>query len=63
MDAEDLFLTAVENDVAFVIGKVFHCDESGKNTMRINFSYASKEEIVEGVKRLGKAIKEKIDSK
>ena len=63
MDAEDLFLTAVENDVAFVIGKVFHCDESGKNTMRINFSYASKEEIVEGVKRLGRAIKEKIDSK
>lgn len=63
MDAEDLFLTAVENNVAFVIGKVFHCDESGKNTMRINFSFASQEEIVEGVKRLGKAIKEMIDSK
>ncbi len=58
MDAEDLFLTAVENDVAFVIGKVFHCDESGKNTMRINFSFATKEDIVEGVKRLGKAIKD-----
>ncbi|MBU4486242.1 MAG: PLP-dependent aminotransferase family protein [Candidatus Delongbacteria bacterium] len=58
MDAEDLFLIAIKNDVAFVIGKAFHCDESGKNTMRINFSFASKEEIVEGVKRLAKAIKE-----
>ncbi len=63
MDAEELFLTAVENNVAFVIGKVFHCDDSGKNTMRINFSYASKEEIVEGVKRLGKAIKDMMDKK
>ncbi len=58
MDAEDLFIKAVDNNVAFVIGKVFHCDDSGKNTMRINFSFASQEEIVEGVKRLGKAIKE-----
>jgi len=63
MDSEKLFIKAVENDVAFVIGKVFHCDESGKNTMRINFSFATKEEIVEGVKRLGKAIKEMIDKK
>jgi 2-aminoadipate transaminase len=63
MDAEDLFLKAVENNVAFVIGKVFHCDESGKNTMRINFSFATKEEIVEGVKRLAKAIKEMMDNK
>jgi 2-aminoadipate transaminase len=63
MDAEDLFLKAVENNVAFVIGKVFHCDDSGKNTMRINFSFASKEEIVEGVKRLGKAITEMMNAK
>ena len=58
MDAEDLFKVAVENDVAFVIGSAFHCDESGKNTMRMNFSFASKEEITEGVERLAKAIKE-----
>ncbi|HQO10731.1 MAG TPA: PLP-dependent aminotransferase family protein [Clostridiales bacterium] len=63
MDAEELFITAIENNVAFVIGKVFHCDESGKNTMRINFSFASHEEIVEGVKRLGKAIKAMMDNK
>ena len=58
MDAEDLFKKAIENDVAFVLGSVFHCDGSGKNTMRINFSYMSKERTTEGVKRLAKAIKE-----
>jgi 2-aminoadipate transaminase len=58
MEAEDLFKVAVENDVAFVIGSVFHCDDSGKNTMRMNFSFATKEEITEGVKRLAKAITE-----
>ncbi|MDX9804921.1 MAG: PLP-dependent aminotransferase family protein [bacterium] len=58
MDAQKLFLTAVENNVAFVIGQVFHCDGSGINTMRINFSFCDDEKIVEGVKRLAAAIKE-----
>ncbi|MGC9374573.1 MAG: PLP-dependent aminotransferase family protein [Bacteroidales bacterium] len=60
MDAEVLFKKAIENDVAFVLGSVFHCDGSGKNTMRINFSYMSKEKTTEGVKRLAKAIKEEM---
>lgn len=58
MDAEDLFKKALENNVAFVLGTVFHCDGSGKNTMRINFSYVPKDKATEGVKRLAKAIKE-----
>jgi 2-aminoadipate transaminase len=57
MDTEDLFLKAVEKKVAFVIGNVFHCDGSGKNTMRINFSYATKDQNLEGVKRLAEVIK------
>jgi 2-aminoadipate transaminase len=39
MDAEKLFRVAIENDVAFVTGKVFYCDEGGQNTMRLNFSF------------------------
>jgi 2-aminoadipate transaminase len=58
MDAQKLFLKAVENNVAFVIGQVFHCDGSGTNTMRINFSFCDDEFIIEGVKRLAAAIKE-----
>src|SRR6056297_228459 len=61
IDAEILFKKAIEKDVAFVLGSVFHCDGSGKNTMRINFSYMSKEKTTEGVKRLAKAIKEEMN--
>jgi len=58
MDAEKLFKIAIANKVAFVLGTVFYCDGSGKNTLRINFSYCSDEQIIEGVKRLGQAIRE-----
>lgn len=57
VDAEKLFPVAVENNVAYVIGSAFHCDGSGKNTMRLNFSFSSEEQIDEGVKRLAKVIK------
>ena len=60
MDAAKLFERAIKNNVAFVTGDVFHCDGSGKNTLRINFSYSSKEQICEGVKRLAKAIREEM---
>jgi 2-aminoadipate transaminase len=57
MDAEKLFKIAVKNNVAFVLGSVFHCNGAGKNTMRINFSYVSIEKNIEGVKRLAEVIK------
>ncbi|MFC1898585.1 PLP-dependent aminotransferase family protein [Candidatus Cloacimonadota bacterium] len=60
MDTEDLFIKAIKKKVAFVIGSVFHCDGSGKNTMRINFSYVSKEKNLEGVKRLAQVIKDEM---
>jgi len=57
MDADELFKVAIEENVAFVPGTVFYCDGSGKNTLRINFSFMSKEMNEEGVKRLANAIK------
>ena len=57
MDAEELFKIAIEENVAFVPGTVFYCDGTGKNTLRINFSFMSKEMNEEGVKRLANAIK------
>ncbi len=60
MDAESLFHKAIKNNVAFVLGSVFHCDGSGKNTMRINFSFMPMDKTTEGVKRLAKAIKEEM---
>ncbi len=60
MDAQKLFYNAIEKNVAFVMGSVFHCDDSGKNTMRINFSFMSEEKTTEGIKRLAQAIKEEM---
>ncbi|MDD4004117.1 MAG: PLP-dependent aminotransferase family protein [Elusimicrobiaceae bacterium] len=60
MDAVAMFPKAIEKNVAYVIGEAFHCDGSGRNTMRINFSYATHEQIVEGITRLSNVIKENI---
>jgi 2-aminoadipate transaminase len=53
----ELFYLALEEKVAFVPGEV--CYPQGfrrNNTMRVNFSYPTRDEIVEGVKRLKKVI-------
>jgi 2-aminoadipate transaminase len=60
MDVEELFPKAVEKKVAYVVGSAFHFDRSGKNTMRLNFSYPTEEEIDEGIKRLAGLIKEEL---
>ena len=58
MDSEELFYEAIERNVAFVIGSAFHCNGRGQDTMRLNFSFPTKEDIVEGIKRLAKVIEE-----
>lgn len=60
MDAEELFPKAVEKKVAYVVGSAFHFDRSGKNTMRLNFSYPTEEQIIEGIKRLAGLVKEEL---
>jgi 2-aminoadipate transaminase len=58
MSAVELFPKAIEKKVAYVVGTAFHCDGKGQNCMRINFSYASEEQIKEGARRLASLIKE-----
>ncbi|MCH7877890.1 MAG: PLP-dependent aminotransferase family protein [candidate division Zixibacteria bacterium] len=53
-DARELLDYAIEEKVTYVVGKAFHPDGSGENTFRLNFSNASHESIVEGIKRLGR---------
>jgi 2-aminoadipate transaminase len=57
MNADELFYEAIKENVAYVIGSAFHCDGGGQNTMRLNFSYPTVEQIDEGIKRLAKVIK------
>ena len=58
MSSMELFNLAIKEDVAFVPGKAFYADGGGENTLRLNFSNSSEEQIEEGIKRLGKAIYE-----
>lgn len=58
VNASKLFPTAVERKVAYVTGNSFFADGRGDNTMRLNFSNATVEQIDTGIKTLGELLKE-----
>ncbi len=60
VSAKELLPQAIEKKVAYVYGEPFFPDGSGDNTMRLNFSNATHENIVEGIKRLGQLFSEHI---
>jgi 2-aminoadipate transaminase len=62
LDADRIFLKAIEKNVAFVSGTTFFCDGSGHNTMRLNFSFSNNEEIESGVKRLALVIADELSN-
>lgn len=57
MDAHKLLEEAVKLKVAYVHGWPFFPNGGGKNTLRLNFSNASLENIVIGISRLGEMFK------
>lgn len=58
MDAMALLAKALERKVAYVAGVDFYPDGKTKNDLRLNFSYSSPAQIVEGLKRLAQTIQE-----
>ena len=60
MNATELLPKAIKNKVAYVAGVDFYPSGDVYNDMRLNFSYSSKEQIVEGLKRLAQTIKENL---
>jgi 2-aminoadipate transaminase len=54
----ELFRDAIMCKVAFVPGAPFHVDGTGANTMRLNFSNSDEAQIEEGIRRLGRCIRE-----
>jgi 2-aminoadipate transaminase len=60
ISATDLLPAAVEQKVAYVPGKPFYPYEDKDNTLRLNFSNATPEMIIEGTKRLGKVFRENV---
>ena len=59
-DAVKFYDTALDAGVAYVAGEFFHPDGSGKNTMRMNFSFMTEEKITEGVQLLARLLRAEI---
>ena len=60
LNADTMFYKAVDKKVAYVIGSAFYPDGKGQNTLRLNFSYPTHDNLHEGVKRLAEVIKENL---
>ena len=56
-DAVKFYDKALAAGVAYVAGEFFHPDRSGKNTMRLNFSFMSPERISEGISLLAELLR------
>ena len=58
IDTVALYDKALSAGVAYVAGSFFHIDGSGKNTMRLNFSFLDKSRMEEGIRILSEVLKE-----
>jgi 2-aminoadipate transaminase len=63
VDTKEMIPMAASNKVFYVTGKPFHCDGSGKNTLRLNYSFPTFEQIDTGIQSLAQTIKEYCTSK
>ncbi len=55
-DAVKFYDVALDAGVAYVAGEFFHPDRSGKNTMRLNFSFMTPERMTEGIRLLSELL-------
>lgn len=62
INTHELFYDAIKYKVAFVPGDVFFGENPKLNTMRINFSFSSKEQLTEAAKRLASCIRNRLKS-
>ncbi len=56
-EAVKFYDRALDAGVAYVAGEFFHPDGSGKNTMRLNFSFMTADRMTEGIKLLGELLR------
>ena len=60
IDTTDLLARALREDVAFVPGRAAYTDGRGGSEMRLNFSGVGDDDIREGVRRIGKVVREQV---
>lgn len=58
VDADELLETALKAGVAYIPGGYFYANGGHANTIRLNFTTVSEENIVKGIQILGKVLKE-----
>ena len=60
IDTTDLLARALRDNVAFVPGEAAFLDGRGRSSMRLNFSASDEDSIREGIRRIGKVVKEQV---
>jgi 2-aminoadipate transaminase len=60
IDTTDLLAKALRENVAFVPGRAAYVDGRGGSSMRLNFSGSSEEELQEGIRRIGRVVREQV---
>ena len=61
IDTTDLLARALQENVAFVPGRGAYLDGRGGSEMRLNFSGVGDQEIREGIRRIGKVVREQLE--
>lgn len=61
ISARDLLVMCMENHVAFVPGGAFFPNGGNENTFRLNYSNMPEQKILEGITKMGKALKHMIN--
>lgn len=61
IDTRELLTEALDRGVGYIPGDSFFIDRSGRNTMRLNFSYPKVHEIEEGIRILGELFWEELN--
>jgi 2-aminoadipate transaminase len=62
IDTKEMIQSCIQKyGVAYIPGQSFFADGSGSNTMRLNFTYPSMDEIEQGIKNLGEAINQRLN--
>lgn len=56
-NTRDVLAKALKEKVAFVVGGSFFPNGGHENSMRLNYSFMPEDKIVEGIKRLGKVLR------
>ena len=60
-DSVAFYDRALDAGVAYVAGSFFYADGSGRNTMRLNFSFLATERMEEGIRILSKLLGEELE--